>query len=150
MSTALSSTILLTSLVATVLLGRIMRRHLPDDHLSADSKDAVKLAMGLVATMTALLLGLLVSSAKGTYDAQRTEVIQMSAKVAFIDRVLTAYGPDAAGARVQLRHAVADAVYRMWPEKAGTRAELTPNTMAGEGFACCCWHRPCPRFPSRC
>ncbi len=98
MTSALSSTILLTSLVAMVLLGRSMRRHLPDDHLSADSKDAVKLAMGLVATMTALLLGLLVSSAKGTYDTQRTEVIQMAAKVAFLDRVLTAYGPEAAGA----------------------------------------------------
>jgi hypothetical protein len=133
MSSTLSSTILLTSLVAVVLLGRSMRRHLPEDHLSADSKDAVKLAMGLVATMTALLLGLLVSSAKGTYDAERTEVIQMAAKVAFLDRALTTYGPDAAGARVQVRDAVADAVHRMWPEKRGTRAELTPNSSAGEG-----------------
>jgi hypothetical protein len=132
MTTALSSAILLASLVAMILLGRSMRRHLPDDHLSADSKDAVKLAMSLVATMTALLLGLLVSSAKGTYDAQRTEVIQMAAKVAFLDRALTTYGPDAAGARIQVRDAVADAVHRMWPEKPGTRAELTPNTSAGE------------------
>ena len=132
-SSALSSIILLTSLVAMVLLGRNMRRHLPDDHLNADSKDAVKLAMGLVATMTALLLGLLVSSAKGTYDTQRTEVIQMAAKVAFLDRVLTAYGPEAAGARAAARDAVADAVHRMWPEKAGTRAELTPNRSASEG-----------------
>ena len=134
MTSALSSTILLISLVAMVLLGRSMRRHLPDDHLSADSKDAVKLAMGLVATMTALLLGLLVSSAKGTYDTQRTEVIQMAAKVAFLDRVLTAYGPNAAEARVELRDAVADAVHRMWPDEAGARAELAPNTTAGEGI----------------
>jgi hypothetical protein len=56
--------------------------------LSADSRDAVKLAMGLVATMTALVLGLLVSSAKGTYDTARSEVIQMAAKVAFLDRAL--------------------------------------------------------------
>ena len=103
MTSALSCTILLTSLVAMVLLGRSMRRHLPSDHLSADSKDAVKLAMGLVATMTALLLGLLVSSAKGTYDTQRNEVIQMAAKVAFLDRVLTAYGPEAAEARAEFR-----------------------------------------------
>ena len=66
MTSAQAPAILLISLIAVVLLGRSMRRHLPDDHLSADSKDAVKLAMGLVATMTALLLGLLVSSAKGT------------------------------------------------------------------------------------
>ena len=96
MNTTLTAAILLASLVAVVLLGRSVRRHLPDHHLSADSKDAVKLAMGLVATMTALLLGLLVSSAKGTYDTQRIEVIQMAAKVAFLDRVLAAYGPEAA------------------------------------------------------
>src|SRR5215216_873161 len=116
MTTAIIAVILFVCLVGVTWLGRRVRRHLPDDHLSADSKDAVKLAMGLVATMTALLLGLLVSSAKGTYDTQRTEVIQMAAKIAFLDRVLTAYGPDAAGARVQLRDAVTDAVQRMWPE----------------------------------
>jgi len=66
------------------LIGRGVRRHLPGHHLSGDSKDAVKLAMGLVATMTALLLGLLVSSAKGTYDTERSEVIQMAAKVTFL------------------------------------------------------------------
>src|SRR5262245_44394999 len=118
MSSALCSAILLTSLVVTVLLGRSIRRRLPDDHLSGDSRDTMKLAMGLVATMTALLLGLLVSSAKGTYDAQRTEVIQMAAKVAFLDRVLFAFGPDADGARGHLRAAVTDAVHRMWPDTA--------------------------------
>ncbi len=102
MNTALTSLILLLSLVTMILLGRKVRRHLPDDHLNAESKDTVKLAMGLVATMTALLLGLLVSSAKGTYDTQRTEVILMASKVAFLDRALTTYGPEAAGVRARI------------------------------------------------
>ena len=55
----------------------------------------MKLAMGLVATMSALVLGLLVTSVKGAYDTRKGEVIQMAAKVAFIDRVLKAYGPEA-------------------------------------------------------
>ena len=63
MNTAIPAAILFVCLVGVALLGRCVRRYLPEDHLSADSKDAVKLAMGLVATMTALLLGLLVSSA---------------------------------------------------------------------------------------
>jgi hypothetical protein len=54
---------LLAGLVVVVLLGQAVRRRLPENHLSAESTDAVKLAMGLVATMTALPLGLLVSSA---------------------------------------------------------------------------------------
>ena len=70
----LISVILFVGLVGAAFLGRRVRRCLPQDHLSADSKDAVKLAMGLVATMTALVLGLLVSSAKGTYDTARSEV----------------------------------------------------------------------------
>lgn len=132
MDATLTAVILLASLVAVALLGRSVRRHLPDHHLSADSKDAVKLAMGLVATMTALLLSLLVNSAKGTYDTQRMEVIQMAAKVAFLDRVLTAYGPEAAEARAQFRNATARAVRRMWPHEAGAQAQLLPNAQAGD------------------
>lgn len=132
MNTALTSLILLLSLVTMILLGRKVRRHLPDDHLNAESKDTVKLAMGLVATMTALLLGLLVSSAKGTYDTQRTEVILMASKVAFLDRALTTYGPEAAGVRADFRTSVGEAFRRMWPAEAGAQAGLTPDTHAGD------------------
>src|SRR5947209_8507828 len=106
--------VLFASLVGAALLGRRVHRYLPEAHLSADSRDAVKLAMGLVATMTALVLGLLVSSAKGTYDTARSEVIQMAAKVAFLDRMLALYGPEAADARSQLRDPVPEAVQRTW------------------------------------
>jgi hypothetical protein len=132
MNSVLTAVLLLTFLASLVLLGRTVRRHLPEGHLSADSRDAVKLAMGLVATMTALLLGSLVSSAKGTYDTKRSEVIQMAAKVAFLDRVLTAYGPEAAEAHAYFRADIAEAVRRMWPDRAGTRPQLAPNTREGD------------------
>jgi hypothetical protein len=134
MNTAIPAAILFVCLVGVALLGRCVRRYLPEDHLSADSKDAVKLAMGLVATMTALLLGLLVSSAKGTYDTVRGEVMQMASKVAFLDRVLALYGPEAATARGECRDAVADAVRRMWPGERGGPAQLAPNEQMGDAF----------------
>src|SRR5207247_7247471 len=118
--------ILFISLVAVVLLGGRLRRRLPPEHLSAESKDAVKLALGLVATMTAILLGLLVSSAKGAFDTARTEVIQMAAKVALLDRVLKLYGPEAMDARHALRDATADGVRRTWPEGRSYPARLDP------------------------
>jgi len=118
--------------IGAALLGRYVRRYLPEAHLSAESRDAVKLAMGLVATMTALVLGLLVSSAKEGYDTKRSEVIQMAAKVAFLDRVLSVYGPEAAQARGELRDAVADAVRRIWPADRNALIELTPNQQAGD------------------
>jgi len=134
MITALTAAILFIGLVGVALLGRRVRRYLPEDHLSADSKDAVKLAMGLVATMTALLLGLLISSAKGTYDTVRSEVMQMVSKVEFLDRVLALYGPEAATARGELRDGVADAVRRMWPEERSGPAQLAPNEQMGDAF----------------
>jgi len=108
--TLIAAAILFVCLVGAAWLGRRVRRYLPENHLSADSKDAVKLAMGLVATMTALVLGLLVSSAKGTYDTARSEVIQMAAKIAFLDRVLGLYGPEATDARGEFREAIAEAL----------------------------------------
>ena len=103
MNTTLTAAIVSACLLAAVVIGTWIRRLLPEHHLNADTKDTVKLAMGLVATMSALLLGLLVSSAKGSYDTTRGQVIQMAAKVAFLDRVLAAYGPEAAEARRQYR-----------------------------------------------
>jgi hypothetical protein len=131
MNTTLTSLIVFGCLVGAVLLGRTLRRLLPEDHLTTDSRDTIKLAMGLVATMSALVLGLLVSSAKGAYDAERNEVIQMAAKVAFFDRVLTNYGPEAAGARAGFHEVVKEVVRQMWPGEAGMSAHLAPNTQAG-------------------
>jgi predicted membrane-bound spermidine synthase len=65
MNTTFTASVVFGCLIAAVSLGRTLRRLLPEDHLTADSKDTIKLAMGLVATMSALVLGLLVSSAKG-------------------------------------------------------------------------------------
>jgi hypothetical protein len=96
----------LLSLVAVfggAALGIFLRALLPQNHLSADTKDTVKLTIGLAATMTAILLGLLVASAKGSYDAQRRQLIQMSAKLAFLDRVFSNCGRDASEARAVLR-----------------------------------------------
>ena len=128
---AFSCLIQFVSLVIIILIGCSIRRHLPDDHLSADSRDTIKLTMGLVATMTALLLGLLVSSAKGTYDTQRTEVIQMAAKAAFLNRVLIAYGEDASAVRTEFRTSFSETIESIWPEGAGSQ-ELLSISLAEE------------------
>jgi hypothetical protein len=131
MNTTLTALIVFGCLVGAVLLGRTLRGLLPEDHLTADSRDTIKLAMGLVATMAALVLGLLVSSAKGSYDTERSEVIQMAAKVAFLDRVLATYGSEAAAARARFHNAAKEAAQRMWPGEVGSPGQLAPNTQAG-------------------
>src|SRR2546423_7416114 len=124
--------ILFLFLVGVTLLGARLRKVVPAEHLSTDSKDAVKLALGLVATMTAILLGLLVSSAKSAFDAARSEVMQMAAKVALLDRVLVLYGRETADARRALRDAIAEGVRRTWPADQSGAVRLEPNQKMGD------------------
>jgi hypothetical protein len=131
MNTTLTALIVFGFLIAAVLAGRAIRSLLPDEHVTSDSRDAIKLAMGLVATMSALVLGLLVSSAKGSYDTQRTEVIQMASKVAFLGRLLDAYGPEASGVRSQLRGTVDTSIQKMWPGQMRRPVDRNPEVAAG-------------------
>ena len=90
------------------LVGIGLRSVLPEHHLSAETKDVVRAAMALVSTMSALVLGLLVASAKATYDTQKDEVTSLSANVILLDRILGHYGPESADARRQLKEVVED------------------------------------------
>jgi hypothetical protein len=132
MSPTIVSIIVLILLIVAILIGRQLRQLIPEKRVSEDTKDTVKLAMGLVATMAALLLGLLVSSAKGSYDAERTQVIQMAAKVSYLNRILSLYGPESMDARKQFHEAIEGAIRRLWPKDKRLKAELDPNIEAGD------------------
>jgi hypothetical protein len=134
MNTEIISLVIFGCVIGAVLMGRALSRRLPQDHLSADTKETVKLAMGLLATMSALLLGLLVASAKGSYDNARSEVIQMAAKIAFLNRVLVGYGPEAEEVRARLHEAVEETAHRMRPIRTNTPVDLAPNTQAGNAI----------------
>jgi len=114
--------------------GIVLHGKLPEHHQDAESKDVVKLVMGLIATMAALVLGLLIASAHASYDTQESEVQQLGVRIVQLDRVLAHYGPDAAEARNLLRQIVAGELKRIWPNSAGATAdvELPPAREAGE------------------
>jgi len=95
---------------AAAVSAMVLRKKLPDDHLSEDSKDVIKLVMGLIATMAALVLGLLIASAKSSYDTQRSEVQQASASIVELDTILAHYGPEASESRQKLREVVGAAL----------------------------------------
>ncbi len=84
-------------------LGMIMRARLPDHHLSPDSRDSIKLATAIIGTLSALALGLLIASAKRSFDDAGSEVRTWAARVLLLDRVLAQYGAEAAGLRPMLR-----------------------------------------------
>lgn len=99
------------------LAGMLLRSRLPDHHLSSESRDVVKLGMGLIGTMTALVLGLLIASAKGTYDNQRIAVAQLAANAIMLDQSLAHYGKETQEARDLLRASLTDLIRRTWPDE---------------------------------
>jgi hypothetical protein len=106
------------------LIGLYLR--LPQHHLDGDSKDTVRLVMGLIATMAALVLSLLISSANSSYDSQASELQQMSADIAQLDRMLVLYGPETQEIRTMLRQSVVAAHQRVWPSDDTRPANLDP------------------------
>lgn len=132
MNSILVGSIVFAGTFGASLLALAVRRLLPEHHLKSDTKDTVQLAMGLVATMTALVLGLLVASSKGSYDDQRNEVITMASKIAFLDRSLTLYGPDAAAARDAFHRSVEVMVARQWSESPTEPARMDAQSAVTE------------------
>lgn len=102
-----------------VLLGMLLQKVLPEHHLDTPSKDTVKVGAGMLATLTALVLGLLVSSAKSSFDAMNAGIAQTGAKIILFDHILADYGPETKEVREQLRHTVASVIERIWPAKKG-------------------------------
>lgn len=98
------------------LFGMFLRTRLSEHHLSADSRDVMKLGTDMLATMAALVLGLLVSSAKGTFDTMSSELKQTGWKIVMLDHAMARYGPQTMEARNSLRSAVINSVERTWPE----------------------------------
>ena len=92
-----------TAQLAGWACGRFVRRRLPAEHLSSATRDSVVLLAGMVATLSALVLGLMISSAKTSFDSDRASVVEIAADVLVIDRALAQYGDQAKPARDALR-----------------------------------------------
>src|SRR5215475_16220695 len=103
----------------SALLGACLRPLLPGHHVSADSRDVVKLGVGVIATQAALVLGLLVSSAKGSFDTMNAEITQAGAKIILLDHVLVQYGSETKDARQHLQRSLRSTIENIWPQHRG-------------------------------
>ena len=98
------------------LLGMVVRPILSAEHLQPDSKDVVKMATGLIGTLAALVLGLLIASAKTSFDQKTGQVRQLTSTVILLDDLLAQYGPEAAALRNLLRQIIPPLANRIWHE----------------------------------
>jgi hypothetical protein len=123
---------LLTSLIAFAVIfggtfvGTFVRNKLPEHHLKGDTKDVVRLGTGLIATLAALVLGLLVSTANSTYETQSAQVKQVIADVVILDRTLALYGPETDSIRNLLRQSIGTLADRIWRENRAESGKTGP------------------------
>ena len=119
-------------------LGAFLRRALPGQHLADDAKDVVRLGTGLIGTIAALVLGLLIASAKSSYETRSGGVEHMTADIILLDQLLAQYGPEARPIRELTRRAIPPLVERIWGENtpgATTKAPFTATSVSEEAFA---------------
>ncbi len=117
------------------LAGVAARPRLSESHLHADSKDVVKMATGLIGTLAALVLGLLIASAKSSFDQKTSQVRQLTAKIILLDNLLAQYGPEAIPVRTRLRQSIEPLADNIWHEGATpagkpARFEATAQSLA--------------------
>lgn len=108
------------------LLGIFLRRAFPEQHLNSDTRDVVRVGTGLIATLSALVLGLLIASAQSALQTQSNQIKQMTANVILLDNMLARSGADAQPLRALLRSGVQSLVDRIWREQDAVSTKATP------------------------
>ena len=126
------SLIVFACLAGGLAVGMVLRAFVPEEDLGSDSTEVIKLGLGLTTTMTALILGLLISTAKTSYDGRRNQVTEIAADAILLDRTLDLYGSDASALRVAVRNLIADLVNQIEAVR-GVR-KLNQSEMQTEDF----------------
>jgi hypothetical protein len=117
MNDLLISLLVFAIIFGGALVGVMVRPLLSETHLNPDSKDIVRMATGLIGTLAALVLGLLIASAKSSFDQKTSQVKQMTATIILLDDLLAQYGPETTPVRDLLRQSIPPLANRIWHEE---------------------------------
>jgi hypothetical protein len=126
MSSIIVSMVVFACTFGGVLLGMWLQKTLPGHHLDAESKDTVKVGVGLVATMTALVLGLITASAKSSYDDVNSAVKKAAVDILALDRVLARYGSETEEIRKGFQRMLLARIDMIWPQGSSKPTNLDP------------------------
>jgi len=137
MNPTLIGAIVFACTLGGVLLGMWLRAVLPEQHLTNESRDTVRLGAGLIATMTALVLGLVTASAKSSFDTMSAAVKTTAVDILTLDRFLARYGSETREIRGTLQDVIANRVDMIWPEGSSRPTVVDPLVTAAtaEGIA---------------
>lgn len=115
------------------IIGMVLRTILPEHHLTDETKDIIKLGVGLIGTLAALVLGLLVASATSSYNERRSELTAMAANMVLVDRLLAHYGPESGEIRQTLKLAAAQMTSQVWSQTNTQSGGMNARPGVGEG-----------------
>jgi len=116
------------AMAAAALAGMAVRKRLPQHHTEDGSRDAILRSVGLVVTLSAVVLGFLVGAAKSYYGAVEDQLNEIAADAAMLDRLLTRYGAQAEPVRQVLRQSVGRAVGTIWPGHPSSLPQSGPES----------------------
>lgn len=108
------------------LLGMFIRSRVPDAHLAGDSKDVMRLATALIATMSAVVLALLFASTRASYEQTSATVTRLTADIIELDHALEEYGPEAVPLRKLLRDSMGPMIDSIWRTDGGGSRAVRP------------------------
>ncbi len=124
MSAGLIGLVAFACVFCGALLGMWLRKVLPDEHLGPEARDAIKVAMAMIATLAALVLGLLTAAANSALSDKQAELRTSAAEIVLLDRTLAEYGPETAAVRATLKAVVAARIQSVWPGEASGDVEV--------------------------
>ena len=107
------------------MLGMLAGAILPKHHLSTESKDVIKVVMAMTATISALVVSLMISTSKTSFDDKDSQLRQQAAFTIMLDRLLAQYGPETKEARIQLRGMTEEKLRAVWGEEVNAKSD--PN-----------------------
>jgi Protein of unknown function (DUF4239) len=124
MSSLTIAAVVLACIFSGSLFGMWLSYRLPENHRSPESRDAVKLATGMLSVLAALVLGLLIASVKSSFDSTDAQIRQFAATLILLNQTLGDYGPETAEARQMVRHYTARALEDNWPTEGSTPVRM--------------------------
>ena len=129
--------------------GVLIRERLPGHHFTQDTAEVVKLGTGLIGTMAALVLGLLVASAATEFNAEATGLQTLATNFVLLDRALRNFGPEAEPARQRLSvvvertiHLATERVLYLWPPPRRLRSPPRPRRCSARFATSAAHQRP--------
>lgn len=126
--------LLFVLLLLSAEVGRLVGRRGPLQTSNIEIIEAMRRTVSLLVPMTALVLGLLVSNGKASFDAQAASVSRIAATAAHLDELLRHYGEEATPARQQLRDATDSVVADLWESRDSHTQTIGQARTADEGF----------------